>query len=305
MNEMPANTTFSPAQGRLLCLAGAVLWGTTGTAQALAPAEAGPEVIGTMRMVVGGAALLILALVRGHGRSMLGLPKKPALIGAVCMAAYQIFFFFGVAKTGIAVGTIVGIGSSPIWGGIWGFVFRGERPGREWFGATLLAVIGCALLVGGKGGNVVVDPLGVLLALGAGCTYALFSVFSKDLLEVLPPDAVMAVIFAAGAVMLAPILFFSDLAWLADPRGLAVSLHLGLIATAASYMLYSRGLTAVPVATATTLALGEPLTAGLLGILLIGERLGPQSFIGIALLFLGLALLSLNLKALFRRRRPV
>ena len=42
-----------------------------------------------------------------------------------------------------------------------------------------------------------------------------------------------------------------------------------------------------------TLTLAEPLTAGLLGLLVLGEQLNPIAFAGIALIFSGLAVLSL------------
>ena len=291
------NKPLYAGPGFWLCLGGAVLWGTTGSSQALAPEGARPETIGAMRLAVGGTFLLVMALLRGYGPEMLRLPKKELIIAVLCTAAYQLCFFWGVAKTGIAVGTMVGIGSSPIWGGVLGFIFRGERPRGMWFLATALAIGGCVLLVGGGEGGIGVDPLGLLLALGAGGTYAMFSVSSKDMLDEFPPDAVMAMVFFGGGLLLAPLLLTADMKWLLQPRGAAVAVHLGVLATGVSYMLYSRGLKRVSVATATTLALGEPLTAGLLGVFLIGESLSGRSLAGVALLFTGLALLAFGSKA--------
>jgi DME family drug/metabolite transporter len=93
--------------------------------------------------------------------------------------------------------------------------------------------------------------------------------------------------------MLAPLLIGREIAWLAAPRSIAVILHLGLVTAALAYWLFARGLQRVPVATAVTLTLAEPLTAGLLGLLVLGEQLNPVSFVGIALIFSGLAVLSL------------
>jgi len=88
-----------------------------------------------------------------------------------------------------------------------------------------------------------------------------------------------------------------DMAWLASPRSAAVILHLGLVTAALAYWLFVRGLKRVPVATAVTLTLAEPLTAGLLGLLVLGEPLNSLSFVGIALIFSGLAVLSLGGRA--------
>jgi DME family drug/metabolite transporter len=94
-------------------------------------------------------------------------------------------------------------------------------------------------------------------------------------------------------VILSPLLFVVDLRWLAEPRGLLVALQLGLIATALAYILYTRGLRLVPVATAVTLALGEPVVASLLGVFVLGEQLTPLALLGILLVFAGLAWLTL------------
>ncbi len=277
--------------GQWLILAAAVLWGTTGTAQAFAPASAQPASIGAMRLVVGGAALLLFAAARGVLRDGKPWPLLPTLVSAGSMAAYQPFFFAGVARTGVAAGTIITIGSAPVLAGALGVLLRGERPGRRWMLATALAIAGGGLLLSG-GGDLSVDPVGALLALGAGASYALYAVVSKGLLADHHPDAVAAVVFSLGAVFLLPILFQTNLSWLAKPHGLAVALHLGLFATAAAYALFSRGLMTTPVATAVTLSLAEPLTAGLLGVFILGERLSPQAMIGAALLLGGLLLLS-------------
>jgi DME family drug/metabolite transporter len=70
-----------------------------------------------------------------------------------------------------------------------------------------------------------------------------------------------------------------------------VVLDLGLVATALAYVLYIRRLLTTPVSTVVSLALAEPLTAALLGIVDLGERLPPSVWLGIGLIFGGLALL--------------
>jgi DME family drug/metabolite transporter len=285
------NYTSESKYGHWLVLAAAVLWGTTGTAQALAPHSAAPATVGAARLAIGGLALLALAAARGALRSGRPWPRLATLLAAVCMAGYQPLFFAAVASTGVAVGTIVTIGSAPVFAGALGFALRDERPGRRWAAATALAVGGCGLLTIASG-EMSVDALGVLLALGAGVCYAAYAVVSKGLLEQHPPDAVMAVVFCLGALLLSPILLQGDLGWLAQARGLAAALHLGLVATALAYTLFARGLRAIPAATAVSLSLAEPLTAGILGVLLLGESLPPGGWFGIMLLLGGLVILA-------------
>ena len=292
-----AQSVSSSNRGAWMVLAAGDLWGTTGTAQAFAPAGATPLAIGAIRLLVGGTALLILALVRRqlHPR---GWPLWPTVMVLTGIALYQVCFFAAVARAGVAVGTIVAIGSAPMLAGVLGLVLLGERPTLRWLIATLLAVGGCALLVVGgssdAGSSAHVDAIGVLLALGAGAAYALYTIASRQLLRVQPPDAVTAVAFFGGALLLGPLLFFVDLSWLAQPSGLLVALHLGIVTTALAYILYIRALLTVTSATAVTLALMEPLTAATLGVVVLGERLTVPGVIGIALLLAGLLVLTIR-----------
>ncbi len=293
MAPVDVSTPFAKINGQWLVLAAAVLWGTTGTAQALAPVEAEPIAIGAMRLIVGGVALMIVAIARGAFPSQREWPKWPTTLAAVSMAAYQLFFFAAVTRTGVVVGTIVAIGSAPILTGMLGVLLQFEQPTRRWILATGMTIVGCGMLIS-NGNTITIDVIGIFLALGAGGAYAVYAVASKRLLAIHSPDAVIAIVFFIGALLLLPTLWVVDLKWLAQPRGIAIVLHLGVIATAISYTLFAQGLRSIPVSTAVTLSLSEPLTAGVLGIFLLGERLSLVASAGIGLLLTGLALLTLG-----------
>ena len=288
-------------RGYILIILAGFLWGTTGTSQALAPQGATPLAIGTMRLLVGGGALLLLSLMRGEITSLKGWLQPMTFVAGVSAALYQLTFFAGVALTGVAVGTIVAIGSAPIFTGILGYFGRGEELRQRWFIATSLAIIGCVLLIFSGNESVEINPLGILLSLGAGLSYAAFALGNKKLVQEHKPDAAMAVSFSMGALILLPTLFFVDMAWVATSGGLIVSLHLGLIATGLAYMLFGRALQTLPVSAAGTLALVEPLTATLLGIFLLGEQLTPLALLGIVTLFIGL-LLCIEVSVKFKPR---
>ncbi len=279
------------SRGYWLVLLAACLWGTNGTAQTLAPPGAQPIIIGTLRIALGGLTLLIIAAWRGALRDGKRWPFWPTLLGALSMAAYQMFFFAGVARTGVAIGTIVGIGSTPILAGTIGFLVRGERPSRRWAIATILGIIGCALLIT-AGEKIHIDLLGIFLAICAGGSYAVFTTVSKGLLDDHAPEAVMAVTFCLGACFVLPLLVTADLHWLSQPAGYLVILHLGVITAGFAYTLFARGLRLVPVATAASLTLGEPLTAGLLGVIFLHEALSTLAVFGIVLIFIGLVILT-------------
>ena len=129
-------------------LAAAVLFGTTGTSQALGPEATTPLGVGTARLAIGGAALVaVLPTLGGRPRDAVRLWRAPAgLLAGVCTAAYQVAFFAAVASAGVAVGTLVTIGSGPLFAGLLAWGALGNRPTRGWVTATAACVAGLVLL---------------------------------------------------------------------------------------------------------------------------------------------------------------
>jgi len=132
----------------------------------------------------------------------------------------------------------------------------------------------------------------VTLAVVAGAAYAVYTVAAKELLAGHGQVQVMAVLFGGGALLLVPVAALHPVGWLATLRGGLVALHLGLVATAAAYVLFAASLRRVAVARAATVSLAEPLTAAILGVALVGERLTTAGVAGAAVLMAGLALLA-------------
>ena len=275
--------------GPWLILAAAALWGTTGTARALGPAGVDPLSVGAVRIIIGGTLLALIALATRR-RDLRRLAPVPTLIAAASVAVYQLAFFSSVAILGVALGTIIAIGSAPIVTGLLSAI-RGDPPAPRWYVATGAAILGVTLLAQ-PGAEAPLDLGGVLLAMTAGAGYALYATCAKELLRAHPPSTVMAAAFAGGAILLVPVAARTDLGWLADPRGLLVALHLGVVATALAYAFFGRGLALVPTATAATLSLFEPLTATVLGMVILGERLTLLQFAGAAAILAGVVVIA-------------
>ena len=283
-----ASTARSSLAPLLLVLA-AALWGTTGSSQALLAGAVPSGVVGAIRILVGGIALMLVASRELRGSFAQVRAAWPLVLAtAVSVAAYQLAFFTGVRLVGIAVGTILTVGSAPFVAGLLSIVLGHHRPSRHWAYTTAAAVFGLVLLVRPDGA---MRPplLGVLAALAAGTAFAVYTVLAKRLMvRGVPRLTSVAVPFFLGGLLLVPTLL-SGLSraaapeLLLAPRGLVVIGWLGLVATALAYVLFSAGLRGVPAVTGTTLALAEPLTATVLGIAVFGERLGVIALLGAGL----------------------
>lgn len=273
-------------------LLGAVLWGTTGTAQSFLPESVHPLAIGASRLAVGGYVLLLLMLLLKK-IDFKSWPWKATIYSAIAMAIFQPFFFTSVRLTGIAIGTVVAIGSAPVFSGLLEWIFQKRKPDRVWLNATILAIIGVLLLFLTQG-DVVVNPVGILMSLGAGLAFAIYTIVSKRVLDEVDAIPAVAMIFSISATILLPSLLIFNTEGLYTSKGLMVILYLGLAATSISYILFSSGLKRIPSSSAVTLSLAEPLTAALLGVFFIGEKLSYWSWSGVALLLCGILVLTFS-----------
>lgn len=284
-------------------LAAAVLFGTTGTSQALGPDGTTPLSVGVMRMVIGGTGLAVLAfgLARASARRRPArirprLTARPVLLmilTGVCLAVYQPLFFLGTARNGVAVSTVIALGSAPVLAGLLEWALTRRLPTATWMTATALASLGVLLLGVGGGSGGGTDPVGVLGAVGAGASFAVIANAQRRLLDGgWDAFTVVGAMGASSAAVSALALPFVDVSWLAAPHGLTMALWLGLATISVAYVLFTWGLQGVSAATAATLTLGEPLTAAILGLTVLGEHLSTLAAVGLVVLAAGLALLA-------------
>lgn len=225
---------------------------------------------------------------KGRGRTWL-----VVAIGAGAIVAYQPTFFLGMSINGVAVGAVIAIGFGPIFTGTLEWLMSRRFPGYAWLTATVIAVIGIALLAGvGEAG--IGDPAGILLSLAAGACYALYALSAKQLLvDGWTPTGSVAVIFGWSAVGALPILLLSNPGWLASVDGIILALWLGIVTITVACLFLANALKSLRASTVATLGLGEPLTATLFGVLVVHETLSGRAIVGLVLVVSGLVLIGL------------
>ena len=274
-------------------LAAAMLWGTTGTVQALLPAAREPLVVAALRLATGALALVVLAaLTRGGWRSFRTLRRARVVAAGLAIGVYNLLFFAAVEEAGVGLATALAIGSAPVWVTAWE-VLRGRPPGPARLAAQALCIAGAAILVlsGHQGGA---GAFGIVAALVAGSCYAGYSLLTSAMSRDAPAPTLAAATFGVAALVTAPVLAIAPVTWVLADAAWAWLVFLGVAATGLSYALYTWGLGHVAASTAVTLALAEPLTAWLLATLVVGEPATPARLAGAALLFAGLAAVALT-----------
>ncbi|MDQ1073587.1 DME family drug/metabolite transporter [Streptomyces canus] len=285
-----------------------MLWGTTGTASSLAPAGAPAAAIGCAGLALGG---ILLFLTSRGARSLPAACTRPErwllVLGVLAVAGYPVTFYPAVGRTGVAVTTVIALGSAPVFAGLLSWITGQARPTARWTGATAAAVLGCTLLVLGPqltGHASPMDLTGVALAACAGLSYAAYSLIGGRLItRGHPSNAVMGVLFGAAGLLVLPLVVFVDTHWLVTTRGATVAVYLALFTVYLAYRLFGHGLRHTPASVATSLTLAEPAVAAVLGVTVLDEHLSSASWYGLAVLALALVLLTVPVGTGGRRGR--
>lgn len=291
----------SSGHGFIAVLLAAFLWGTTGTAATFAP-ELSPLAIGAAAM--GGGGLLQALLARRNILNHLTNIKKnlPILvIGIFAVFIYPLAFYSSMHLAGITIGTVVSIGTAPLFTALLEKFFDQKKLSTIWFISFILGVSGVFLLSVGEAPSHINlaeqesdrQLVGIVLGTVAGFTYALYSWIAKRLIDNgIDAKASMGLIFGFAAVLLLPTLFFTGANLFETDINLYVVGYMMLIPMFLGYVLFGYGLKTVPASKAITLTLFEPLVAAILAIVLVGEKLALIGWVGMILITLCLVLLS-------------
>jgi DME family drug/metabolite transporter len=127
--------------------------------------------------------------------------------------------------------------------------------------------------------------LGIGLAILTGVACALFTIASTRVIAYNgSTSTTMALVLGTAGLTMSPLLLAAQPPWLLTRTGCAVVLYIGLVATAAAYLLYGYALGVLPVTVVSTLALAEPACATVLAVALLGETLNGLAGLGLAAL---------------------
>ena len=281
---------LSPStRGLALIVLAAMLWGTSGTAQSLAPAQLSPYWVGALRVAFAAAYFALLAGPRAVGAQP-PWPWRRLWPAALCIACYNLSFFAGVRLSGVALGTALAIGSGPLWAGLLEALWLRRWPSGLWWLGTVVSVAGGVAMVLGQGGALRLSPAGVALCLLAGLCYAIYALLSKSLVLQLGPARTNLGVFMLASLLSLPLAWALGGPLQTDARGWAVALYLGLVSSGLAYLLFTTALRHVSGATGVTLALFEPVTAFALAVLVVGETPQALAYLGLGAVLLGLLL---------------
>lgn len=181
------------------------------------------------------------------------------------------------------------------------FLFR-EKLSLQKLLALILVFSGCVCVSGITQGKEGIEIRAVLIGLGAGLGYALYSIFGRYAVNRgYHPMTITFYTFLAAAVGIAPLASYPAIwkIYLEEPAAFLWALGHGFFITVLPYLLYTFGLVCMESSKAAVMASVEPVAATAAGILLFHEKLTLKGAAGIALVILGILVLNAkNRKAL-------
>lgn len=282
--------------GYLLAAGAAGLWATLGLiyGELTGPMGIPPLTVAFFRAGLSFAILVPVLTVKGRGWPRLAARDLPLFLsfGLIGVAAFYVVYVYAVMYAGMAVAVVL-LYTAPVWVALIARWFLHERIGPRTSAALALALSGCALVAR------VYDPelvrpnaVGILLGLGAGISYALYTVFTKLALRRHRPWTVMFYSLGFGALFLLPLQSPAALA-----RAVQAAPFLGLVSVAlgptlGAALLYALALERLPASVVGTVATLEPVMGIALAVGVRGERVSPLQAVGAGLIIAGVIVLA-------------
>ena len=282
--------------GPLLIILAGCFWGSMGIfVRKLSEYGLSPIQIVAVRITVAALAFALLLLVKDRSGFRIALRDLPLFLGLGLgsILFFTVCYFSAITMMPLSTAAIL-LYTSPIWIMLMSVLFFREKLNRNKLIALALAFAGCVFVSGISGGGLTVT--GLLLGLGSGIGYGLYSILGTIALRKYSPYTVTTYTFliaAAGSwFVCSPADLISRFA-AGNPVEIALfSCLTGLVTAVIPFLAYTLGLRTVEASKAGILATIEPMVATLVGMIVFSEPLTLLSGLGIVLILTAVILLN-------------
>ncbi|SKA94061.1 EamA domain-containing membrane protein RarD [Paucidesulfovibrio gracilis DSM 16080] len=268
-------------RGCLYVLAAAFMWGLIGLisqyifAEGISPLEAA-----FWRAGFGWVFFLIHALRNGQAR-ISPVDTLPLLcFGLVCISVFYGSYQMAISKNGVALAAVL-LYTAPAWVALLSRAVLGEALTPLKLACVVMTVAGVAAIslgpqLTGGGADLDLEPLGLLIGLIAGFTYALYYIFGKKYLTKYDTPTIFVYAMPVGALSLLPFVEFAH----KTPTAWILLLLLAAVTSYGAFSAYYAGLKRLEATRAAVLATFEPVVAAVLAYIFFGERFGLWGYGG-------------------------
>lgn len=211
--------------------------------------------------------------------------------GMISIALFNYCYFAALTQSSVAVASLL-LYTSPIFIMVLSAILFQEQMTKQKLLSLAITIAGCACITGIFSQTQAVALPTILLGLGSGLFYGLYSIFGKFALREYDAMTVSFYTFVFAAVATAPFCAAGCIQFTAQhPGDLLVGIGLAVISTVAPFLLYTGGLNGIQASRAAVLATMEPLVGSLLGVVVFRDPFTIWTLLGMVLIFSAIAVL--------------
>jgi drug/metabolite transporter (DMT)-like permease len=293
MSSSPNATPSMSATDWLLLVFLSVLWGGSFYFAKIAVAEIPPLTLALGRVAIAAAVLAAVA------RLMVGpFPRNPAIwrqlafMAALNNAIPFVLLFWGQIRISIGLASIFNA-TSPLFGVVVAHVLtHDDRLNPNRMIGLVAGFVGVVVLIGPD----LLQELGAdvwaeLACLAAACSYAFGAVLTRRLRGLPPMHVASGQLIMSTVLLLPTVLIFSRPSALLTASGPALGALLGLalLCSALAYAIYFRLIARAGATNALLTTFLVPISAIVMGVVLLGESVTPRQLAGMAAILVGIA----------------
>ena len=292
----------SPALGPALIILAGIFWGSMGIfVRRLSTFGFNSIQIVCIRVTIAALVFCLVLLLKDPSGFRISLRDLPLFLGLGLgsVLVFTVCYFTAISMMSLSTAAIL-LYTSPIWIMLMSILFFREKLTLRKLLALALAFGGCVLVSGISGGGL--TPAGLLIGLGSGIGYGLYSILGTVALRRYSPYTVPTWTFLFAAIGSLLISHPADIAakvFAAPSVGglLLFCLLTALVTAVVPFLAYTLGLRSVEASKAGILATIEPMVATLIGILVFSEPMTLSSGIGMLMILIAVILLNMPSKA--------
>ncbi len=218
--------------------------------------------------------------------------------GACSVSFFNFCYFKTITLTSLSVAAVL-LYTAPAFVMVMSFFLFKENMTKKKVAALLLAFAGCVLVSGIMTGGGDLNGQGILVGLGAGFGYALYSIFGRYALQ--RGYGSLTVTFYTFLFATLTTVFLVDVSSIINivemhPHVGAYGAFMILFVTLFPYLCYTKGLLGLENGTASVIASIEPVVATVLGILIYKEEMTFESAFGMMLVLGSIVILNVNVQ---------
>jgi drug/metabolite transporter (DMT)-like permease len=288
----------APRKGYLYVVLAAIFWAASGSAaKFLFNSGITAFQLAQSRITLSAASIFVWLLIRNP--RLLKVSRRDIfyflVLGTFGMAAVNFTYLYAISKIQVAAAILLQY-LAPVFIALYSAIFLREKLSGATLAALIGALLGCYLVVGAYNLNILaLNSAGILGGLGAALSFAWWSVHGEYGMRRYSP---WTVLFYA--------MFFAAIEWnLIHPPLEAFThsyapvvwgwiLYIGIIGTILPFGFYYEGINLIRSTRASITATLEPITAGLIAYIFLGEIMEPLQLLGAALVIAAVVFLQLK-----------